>query len=251
MNSPDSSLQSAAFAFRGTVEHVGAATEAAIAASDATAVVRVDQVLLAPEALAGFEGQLVTLEMQQAGSVQQGEEAVFFANPWLFGETLALHEVGHQPVDALATIDLAKARADAALRERLDRAELVVIGRVADVRALPSSGMAGAAGPGLARESEHDPHWREAVLAVDNAIKGEPPAGETVLLFPASEDIAWARAPKFEPGQEGVFVLHRGEDVPGLRAVTALAAPAYIALEPLDVHPPEAAERVAELVSGE
>jgi hypothetical protein len=246
----DASAQAADFSFRGTVESLHAATEAAIEPSDETVVVKVDDVLHAPEAVTGFAGQRVTVRLQEAGSVSEGEEAVFFADGWIFGDTLALQEVAHFPVEgeglAARVGDARTAGADALARDRVNRGNLVVRGRVADVRPPGGAAEGVAAGrPGEAAPvSEHDPAWMEAVVAVDETLKGSPPEGETVVAFPSSMDVAWAHVPKFVPGQEGVFILHRAEDVPQLAA----APGRFLAPTRGDVLAPDQTERVKGLI---
>ena len=62
--------------------------------------------------------------------------------------------------------------------------------QVADVRPPPAASVL--ASGTEAPVSEHDPHLMEAVLSLDSVVKGTPPHGETVVLFPASIDVAWA-----------------------------------------------------------
>lgn len=64
------------------------------------------------------------------------------------------------------------------------------------------------------------------------------------MRFPSSMDVMWHRAPKFRPGQKGVFVLHSQEkEAPRAAAELALAAgaaapaEAYTALNPNDFQP--------------
>lgn len=254
MASVEESAAGADFVLRCTVEQVRASGVAALEASDQTAVVRVDQVLHAPAALSDLEGAEVTVQLAQAGGLEQGEEVVLSANALLFGERLAVQEVAHEAVteghEALAArVGQARTAAvDQGMRDRVARANVIVSGRVADIRvpqepvaAIAAAGEAAAPGP----QSEHDPHWREAVISVDKTIKGEPPA-ETTVLFPASEDVAWVGVPKLAAGQEGVFLLHRDVDVPQL--APAAAAEVHTALSPLDVLPKDEEGRVQRLV---
>ena len=134
------------------------------------------------------------------------------------------------------------------LQDQVARADVIVGGRVADVRPpMPQRGLAAEPNQPI---SEHTAYWTEAVITVDSVLKGEAPPGETVVLFPASFDIAWAGAPKFHVGQEGVFLLHRQETTPELAAATAVGgAPAFTALDPLDVQPPEDLDRLRELTT--
>jgi len=251
----EDSAQTAQFIFRGTVEEVGASSVAAVASSDATVVVRVDHVFHEPSALAGHAGQNVTVRLREPGSLRQGDQAVFFTEPLVFGEGLALREVDRHPAEdapeVLARrVSAARAdRADFQMQDHVARADVIVTGRVADVR--PAAQARRLTAEPAGRVSEHDAQWTEAVITVDSVVKGEPPTGETVVLFPASQDIAWRRTPKFRPGQEGVFLLHRQESTPELASVPAAEAqPAFTALHSEDVRPPEEAERVRRATGG-
>jgi hypothetical protein len=250
----EQAARAAEFIFRGTVERVQATTMDEVEASERTAVVHVDQVLHAPAAFAGLEGQSITVRLSEPGSVQEQEQAVFFANGWLFGDSLAVREIHHQPVEhapeALAS-RIAEARstkAELEMQDRVARADVIVSGRISDVRP-PAASVAAARPPQAGPVSEHDPNWMEAVVTVENTIKGQLPSEskETVILFPSSFDVAWADAPKFHAGQEGVFLLHRQERAPEL--APTVAAEGYVALNPLDVRPKDQAERMQRLAS--
>ena len=239
--------------FRGTVEQVTASTEAAVPPDDTTAVVRVQQVLHAPDVFAGLAGQKVTVRLRQPGSLTVGQEAVFFAEGLLFGDTLVVAEIDHHPVEdspeaLVARVqDARSTQNDSELRERVNRADVIVHGRVADVRAPATGRLATEPTPGRPI-SEHDPHWMEAVVTVERALKGELAGDEAVVIFPASPDVAWVDAPKLRPGQEGVFLLHRQDRAPQLAALAR--ADAYVAPSVRDVLAVDQVERLENLVSG-
>jgi len=95
--------------------------------------------------------------------------------------------------------------------------------------------------------TEHDPQWREAEIEVDEVEKG-PRKRRVVVRFPGSDDVRWYRAPKFQPGQEGVFILQKATEQPaiGARRGRAVAAAAkgvdtFTALDPDGAEPTEAA----------
>jgi hypothetical protein len=201
------------FIFRGTVERPGAANVSAVEAGADTAVVRVDQVVDGPAFVRGFTGLEVTVKLARPGSVRKGEQAVFFTRGWLYGESLAVVEVGRlAPGIEREVAAVRRQLSDNDLQKRLDDAELVVAGRVVETRPSAVKGRGG----------EHDPQWREAVIAVDRVLKGG--AGErVVLLYPASHDEMWSRAPKPEAGWDGVWLLER-------KAVGG--AEGYMALQP-------------------
>jgi len=65
--------------------------------------------------------------------------------------------------------------------------ELVVIGRVTDVRrwTIPKSAAS------RYHTSEHSADWHEAVLQIDSVLKGtKPKKGKMVVRFPLSRDVA-------------------------------------------------------------
>jgi len=61
--------------------------------------------------------------------------------------------------------------------------------------------------------------------------------------FPASQDVRWYQIPKFQTGQEGVFLLHTNQDVRGL------AREAPTSLNSLDIQPKDQLERIRTLIS--
>src|SRR4051794_34294347 len=220
--------EQADFVFKGTVEQLGASAMAEVEASDSTAVVVVDEVVHAPDQFRDLQGQKVTVQLAEAGSVSEGDRAVFFTVGWLFGESIAVRELEHRPADegserAAAITGSAEHGSDR-LKERLDTADVVVAGRVTIVRP-PEQSVAAALGAEAPSGpvTEHDPQWWEAVVHVDQVLKGPESAvaaatpEPVTVLFPGSSDIAWYDAPKFRPGQEGVFFLH-GEQVPAAAA---------------------------------
>src|SRR5215831_1539814 len=161
--------QQARFVFKGTVRQLKAATMPEVPVTDRTIVVRVDEVIHAPEILSHYTGQDITVQLGTRKKVEVGQEAVFFTNGWLFGKSVAVQSIDHHPVNrAMAALrhttgDPVKNLADHDLRAHFDNADLVVSGRVTSVR-MPQ-GMAGA--PTRLPPSEHDPLWQEAVVEVD------------------------------------------------------------------------------------
>jgi hypothetical protein len=237
--------------FNGTIEETAATTMDAVAATDSTAVVRVDELIRAPSAFEGLVGQRITVLLRSPGSMQAGEQATFFVNAALFGESVAVQEVNHTTATAAAELaprvtDVIDRLRDSEVRERIAGADVVVTGRVAQVREAPEqtvAGMSGMPGP----MSEHDPRWMEAVLDVDSVLKGTMPPPPVVLIFPASIDVMWVNAPKFHAGQEATWLL-RTDQVP--EAAAAAFPSVYTALDPGDVLPKEQTERFRGLVQG-
>jgi hypothetical protein len=214
-------LKGAAFAFHGTVEQVGAATIDAFPADDRTVVVRVDEVLSAPEPFARLAGSTVTLRLaEDAPLLRAGDTGSFFANGVAFGESLALQEVGRLPADdvrraataeadrgdELALQSLQREVVTQQLREHAAGADAVVIGRVVALRR--------AAGPPL---REHDPDWWVATLEVGHVQRGDVAEGKLEVLYPNSIDVRWREVPKPQAGQDGLWILHAtGDDLRAL-----------------------------------
>src|SRR5260370_14394193 len=112
---------------------------------------------------------------------------------------------------------------DEALERRHARADLGVVAKVGETR--PTSETEKKV-PG----SEHDPLWWEAMLQVESVAKGKPVQGQLILYFPHTNDQRWGGAPKFEKGQEGIFLLHAEEG-------KKFGAGAYTALDAQGFHP--------------
>ncbi|HEX7182426.1 MAG TPA: hypothetical protein VF756_11325 [Thermoanaerobaculia bacterium] len=215
--------RAAQLVFRGTVQKVGASNLKAIEPAGDTAIVRIDEVLKAPVGLEDFTGREVTVKLRQPGSAKLGERGVFFTRSWLYGESLGLVEVGRAAGEAGALRSRIAAASqgerEAKIKEQLDRAALVVAGKVVETRpaAIQEEGF-----------SEHDPQWWEAVIEVDSVLKGPPSSGKRVtVLFPTSTDVAWFEAPKLQVGWNAVWLLHK-DQVPE-------RADAYTVLKPWDL----------------
>ncbi|MBS0560559.1 MAG: hypothetical protein JSR21_10940, partial [Proteobacteria bacterium] len=140
-------------------------------------------------------------------------------------------------VDALlAAAATAPARA---VEARASRAELVVSGRVTQVREVPRQ-------PGQPI-TEHDPHWQEAVVQVHDVHRGPARrgSGPVTIRFAASHDIRWSKAPKFSVGQEGLWMLGDTSAAGAeLRAAADVPRDQFLVVDPEDFHPKEHATAV-------
>jgi hypothetical protein len=254
----------AQFVFQGTVQKVKAATMAQVPVSERTAVVRVDRLLQAPEALSDYQGEEITVQLPPNAKVTVGQTLIFHTNSWIFGDSLAVQAVtleqaspsteaamSSHPDDPVQSLHTRRAMAEAAA------ADLIVSGRVTAVR-LPAAesqarATAVAGGRTAERISEHAPLWQEAVIDIDDVHKGQFGKGQVVIRFPASTDVRWRNAPKFHTGQEGVFLLHR-DQLQREAHPAALAAPLgtdeYTALHAADFQPLEELPRILLAASG-
>ena len=235
----DDLVEKAKFIFAGDVVKLGATTLPTVPATPKTAVVRVTDVLTGDEILTALVGQQITVEMLQPAVV---EKTVFFTNVAVYGDSVEVVELAHQPLDeggpAAVRIKIAAAltrNKDRGLLARITNAERVIAGRVESVRRTGNS----------QRRSEHDPLWATAVIKVSSVLKGLQ--GEQVeVLFPTSNDEMWVEAPRFTQGQSGVWILRRERHDRGLpRAIGALTA-----LQPGDFQPLSELGRLRDLITG-
>jgi hypothetical protein len=231
---------SAPFIFRGTVTGAGRSNLDGVAAEAGLAMVRVDEVVLAPPQVALAPGQEVTVALAQGQPVANGEHYVWYASSWHYGSTLGVAELARQKVDISSLAATASAvdtvrsdavdrrlrRLDEALASRLRAVPLVVSGRVLSVAEVPTVEL-----------YLEGTHWREAEVWVAQTLKGVPPA-DLRVVFPVA-DKEHASAPQFFEGMDGIWLLRRRESEP----------PGYVALDPLDFHAPSALERILTLLT--
>jgi hypothetical protein len=239
--------------FVGTVSQVAATSLAAVPKSAQTIVVRVDSVLKKPAAVSLKKGDTVTVEVKDPAAFQEGTQATFYTEGWVFGSGVAVKELGHAAPPSGGAAETGEKPVeqspseitDQGLQRQIAKADYVVTGRITDVHpwAVPKS-----AAPRY-RTSEHSANWQEAVLQVQSVFKGPKlKRNRIVLRFPQSRDVAWVSAPRFEPGQQGVFILQK-EDVSGAPANSAAAkADVYTCLRPGDYLPMTDEARVRSLL---
>ena len=204
--------------FSGTVSQLEATSFADVPKSAQTIVVRVDSVLKKPSAVSLKRGDNVTVEVKDPSAFQEGTHATFYTDGWIFGSGVAVKEVAHkigppggEGTKVAGTGEKAfgqpQEQSDQELLDRLNSADYVVIGRVTQVHrwTVPKS-----ATP--YRITEHDPDWHEAVVEIKSVLKGGKIKGNRMVVrFPGGNDVAWARSPKFEKNQRGIFCLNRDQ----------------------------------------
>jgi len=210
--------QHATFVFKGTIKKLKSATMKDVPLGERTAIVTVDQIIEAPPDLAGYGGQDITVQLSGRQKVRVGQQMLFHASGWMFGDGVAVRSLRQEPVDdgdatsADAVDDPVERRAQKQQRSHFEDADLVVAGKVVAVRLPGDSTPRGKrAGRPTGPITEHDPQWREAIIQVDKVLKGAHQKKQVVVRFPASSDVMWHEAPKFEAGQEGYFTLHKAE----------------------------------------
>jgi hypothetical protein len=211
--------------FVGTVDAVNAVALQSLKASPNTSVVVVEEILKKPDAVTLAPRDRVTVQTEGNNNLQKGTRALFVTEGWIYGEALAVKVVSWEPapvasgpvvaaaVAAVNTADVQEARATAKIQELAERdlrttmsnVDVVVVGRVKQIQA-PSAIELTA---GRERISEHDPDWREAIVEVQETLKGPAEVKEFVVRFPASSDIMWVGYPKFRAGQESTLLLRQ------------------------------------------
>jgi hypothetical protein len=238
----ESLIRRSTYIFEGQVEKPHASNLKILPATESTALVRVERVLLAPQSMGNFTGQLITVELAMPNSLQAGARVVFFTNGWLYGESLAVKEVGHTSTKSeeasAGAIEQARTEIeDEKVQERIQLATAVIVGKVAITRPLKKEAKVGPV-------SEHDPDWQVAEIEVESVLKGTPSKSKVAVLYPKSRDVMWFAAPRFQQGQEGIWLLQVAEDM-----TRELGGPAYTALDPLDVRPKSENVRIRRLVT--
>jgi hypothetical protein len=217
-------------------------------------VVRLDQVLEKPAAVALNPGDSITVQTVRAGSLKPGTQATFYTTGWIFGQGVAVREVGHEPghspvvvADQQEAVSRARLEVnDAELKVRIQKAAMVVAGRVEQVR--PAE-LAAPPSTRPRRISEHDAQWQEAIIQVQDGIKGAQAGERVVVRFPTSLDVAWVGTPKFVVGQEGTYILQKDSTTGSPNSTMAgQSVPAYTALHKADVLPRQNASQIRALI---
>ncbi len=199
--------------FSGTVSQLGATSFADVPKSAQTIVVRVESIVKKPAAVSLKKGDSVTVEVKDPSAFQEGTHATFYTDGWIFGSGVAVKELGHElgpaggepvKVEEKAQAQTPQQISDQELRDRVNNADFVVVGRVTDVHrwTAPKSVPY--------RVTEHDPDWHEAVVEIQSVLKGGKVKGNKVVVrFPQRNDVAWVHSPKFAKNQQGIFCLNK------------------------------------------
>jgi hypothetical protein len=242
-----SAARSAPFVFFATVRRpTASAVEALDTEDEPTAVVKVDEVVAAPEVVGDLTEKEVTVRLT-GGAVKRGQRLLFLATSLHYGTELAVLELGRlAPRSAEAQLVLQEKlnALDATLVERLRGAELVVYGRVESVEPVATEALAEAEPLG-----EAPPGWRAATLRVWRTLKGKPPE-EPRVVYPFPRTQKWSEVPLFIAGQEGIWILRpvtEEEVAPGRRAPPV--PDGFTAFNQLDFHAPGAMTRIRMLLA--
>ena len=235
------STERSPFVFRGSVQKLRAANVEAVPSKSDTAVVRVDELLEASASFQGYRGKDITVQLTPGARLKKGDQRIFHTSEWIFAKNLAVKAHDVKPVEATGRGRSAMSASHLVgdpeenlqarrLLQHFDKADVVVRGRVRTVREPKAPPAArtrarGSSEPTKRRVSEHDPNWREAVIAIDGVDKGSTPGNEVVIRFAGSRDIAWYASPKFRAGDSGAWLLHRAAAAPRTRVRAGFPAP--------------------------
>jgi len=203
----------AQFIFRGTVQQLQAANLPEIKDTQNTIIVKVDEVVFAPIGFTDWTGKLITVAISDPNTSKPEQKKLFYTNGWLYGESIAVIEVGDGKSSNLTNDDVragAQKHRDDKVRERLKRAELVVSGKLIEIKPLEEKRI----------DSEHEPEWALATIEVSTALKGNSTQNNIKFLFPTSRDVMWAGSPKFDEGGEGIWLLTRSKTQDGQFTIT-------------------------------
>jgi hypothetical protein len=236
-------VQRSTYIFSGTVQKLGAAHMASVPVNDNTAVVKVEHVYTPTDILGDLTNKEVTIQLKEDKTIGPGEQAIFFTNGWIYGDGVALTEVGRLKVEdpekfKKEIAELLKQKEDQKLTERLNRASVVVVAKVKGTRVLK-----------VKRRlpiTEHSPDWWEATMQIISVEKGDVRGQDLVMLFPSSKDEVWIDSPRPQSGQEGVWILQKDQQEKG---PLKHRLPGYTALDPLDFQPVDQLEKVRRLLS--
>ena len=144
----------AGFVFEAVIQNLGESTAAGYTASGPTAVVRITKIVKSTPALAGYQGQRVTVELQAPVSLAAGQSAVFFTEGVHYGEGLVVRELGNvppQPEIPSLVANAVQAKESEALTQRLAQADLIISGVASAPGAIPWSGPVGRRVPSYLR----------------------------------------------------------------------------------------------------
>ncbi|MET8546288.1 hypothetical protein ABZW03_37535 [Kitasatospora sp. NPDC004799] len=209
-------VRRAPLSFVGSVTRVGGTSLAAVpveARDERTVVVRVDEVLHAPEAFRQLAGSEVTVQLAaDAAPMAVGDAAAFFTQGLVYGDALGVSEVGRLPVGAvLRHISMAAATADELPFTSVQRAihDEDLVAHAAEADAVVVGTVVGLEDLGLTDFSEHAPHWWRASIEVSIVERGAIEPGPSAFLYPSSTDIRWRQVPNPNAGQESLWLLHR------------------------------------------
>ena len=225
------------FVFRGTIRRLHTSTMQVEDVSH-LAVVRLNEVVSGSGDIKNFLDKDITVSLLNPANVREGQERIFFAVPWQYGESIGVEELGSYITESKAAAKAAAEsnieraqmeKSDRKLKERIDKAPRIIVGRISNIKTTKRPIV-----------SEHDPEWQEAIIEVTETIKGGS-SDKVTILYPGSQDVMWYQVPKPQIGQDGVWLLESG--------LVGAAAPDQLGVaDPADFLPRSELSRVKKLL---
>lgn len=224
-------VEEAGFIFRGKVIRHGT-TDAQLMVSAAGNIVtaKIEEILHSTEVLRDLTGKEAIVVSDHAAAMEDGSVLVLFTNCISLGDSVVVRELGQLKASRETEREIMQAVKmvnEQPLRSQVEKAELIVTGKVLDSRS---------AGTTTILKSEHDPDWWIARVAVASVLKGKEAKREIEVLFPNSADIVWYKVPKLREGLTGIFLL---QHLKAKEAPKEVARPIYQITDPLDFLPEE------------
>jgi len=236
MQSISDLVQASTFIFSGTVLELGASSVPFVPPNEKLITARLDKSLRIDPVLGDLRGKTITVAVGSAEQFKPGQHVLFLANSWVHGRGIAVREVAH--LDLGQADRVAAAVAELPQRHLLDRlqdAEVVVQGKISKIDP-----------PGFSLD-QHDGRWAAAHLHVAATFKGSAPQ-PAVFYFATAEWPPWNRAPRFEKGQAGVFILHLPPP-DTVKEDGTLPAGALVALDHADFQDESQAGRIKKILA--
>lgn len=196
---PEDARAEATYVFLGTVAESEQTTVGAVKGLAVT----VEETIFKKGVFDDQTGRTVIVA-QAPSSLQPGQRYVFYTDPILFGQTIVVRLIATRVPTGEETISRMRQESRDAhhrleIRKRVDLAEVVLLGRVTAVRPLTDP---------APRDSEHLPDFRVARVEVEQVLKGDVTTETIEFVFAASQDVQWYRTPKFQIGNNGIFLLN-------------------------------------------
>ncbi len=206
-----------------------------VLSEDASAGVAVDEVIRVPEGMTGFAGSRVTVLLEQP--LSRGRY-IFFADPYSVGGTVAVRERAHVAGDDAERVrEALRASYAALMEERFDKAVLVVLGRLGEVRALTEGRPRGIP-------------WAMSPLETERVLKGPARLHHAVVLGPRYGSRRLPPAPPLRAGLRAIFFLtHAPHEA--LEMLGEGREGAFHIATSWDIQPPERLEEIEKIAGKE
>jgi hypothetical protein len=196
------------FIFKGTVIDPKGGEFKELLGEPGLVTIRVNHIYHASSPDSSSLGKNITLRLRPHEVLRQHERYVFFTRGWLYGESIAVVEVGKMNTFLWKSFVFFQKVKDFydnleknTLWAKYKSADVVVIGTVrGKASPLPTSGFSG----------EHDSLPAVIVVEVAKYLKGTPGGRYLKVAFARSRDELYWNSPKLSDGVGGVFFLRKG-----------------------------------------